>query len=422
MFLDEAKIQVKSGDGGNGIVAFRREKYVPHGGPAGGDGGKGGDVYLEVSTHLNTLLPFQHQRHFKAESGRAGGNFNRTGKSGEDLVIEVPPGTIARDDETGAVIADLTQAGQRVMVARGGRGGRGNARFATSTNQAPRMAEKGEPGETRMLRLELRLIADVGIVGVPNAGKSTLLSVISAARPKIADYPFTTLQPNLGVVELDHRTFVAADIPGLIEGAHAGAGLGHAFLRHVQRTRVLVHMIDGSSTDPLADFNQINAELALFDEKLAEKPQIVVYNKMDLPHAAGRWDEVRETIEARGHEIMSISAIAQTRVRELIGRVFQILDELPEPEPTPAEEMAVYGIEEEDPLAFDIERLDAHEWRVSGERIERAAAMTYWEYQESIVRFQRILETLGIYQALIDQGVQQGDVVHIGDAELEWHD
>jgi GTP-binding protein len=422
MFLDEAKIQVKSGDGGNGIVAFRREKYVPHGGPAGGDGGKGGDIYLEVSTHLNTLLPFQYQRHFKAEGGRSGGNFNKTGKSGEDLVIEVPPGTIARDDETGAVIADLTQVGQRVMVARGGRGGRGNARFATSTNQAPRMAEKGEPGEARTLRLELRLIADVGIVGVPNAGKSTLLSVISAAKPKIADYPFTTLQPNLGVVELDHRTFVAADIPGLIEGAHAGAGLGHAFLRHVQRTRVLVHMIDGSSTDPLADFNQINAELALFDEKLSEKPQVVVYNKMDLPHAAERWDEVRETIEARGYEIMSISAVAQTRVRELVGRVFQILDELPEPAPTPAEEMAVYSIEEEDPLAFDIERLDAHEWRVSGERIERAAAMTYWEYQESIVRFQRILETLGIYQALIDQGVQQGDVVHIGDAELEWHD
>ena len=419
MFMDEVKIHVKSGDGGDGLVSFRREKFVPHGGPAGGDGGKGGDVYLVVNPHLSTLSVFQRKRHFKAERGGRGGSSNKTGKDGADVLIEVPPGTVVRDAESGRMMADLTQPGQRVLVARGGRGGRGNARFATATNQAPRVAERGEPGEERWLQLELRLIADVGIVGVPNAGKSTLLSVISAAKPKIADYPFTTLEPNLGVVELDDRTFVAADIPGLIEGAHLGAGLGHSFLRHVQRTRALIHLLDGASDDPLADFNQINTELALFDERLGEKPQLVVFNKMDLPQAAERWPAVREQIKARGYEIMSISAVAQTRVRELVGRVFQLLDELPEE--APAEEAPVYSLEA-DPLAFEVERLKEREWRVRGERIERAAAMTYWEYDQSIVRFQRILEALGIYQALIDAGVQQGDVVRIGDYELEWHD
>lgn len=421
MFMDEARIFVKSGDGGNGLVAFRREKYVPHGGPAGGDGGKGGDVYMVVNPHMNTLFAFKRQRHFKAGSGGSGGNFNKTGKNGADVEIETPPGTLVRDDATGHLIADLTEPGQRVCVVHGGRGGRGNARFATATNQAPRVAEKGEPGEERWLRLELRLIADVGIVGAPNAGKSTLLSVISAARPKIADYPFTTLQPNLGVVEMDHRTFVAADIPGLIEGAHAGAGLGHSFLRHIQRTRVLVHLLDGAAEDPFADFNQINAELALFDAHLGEKPQLVVFNKMDLPQAQECWPAVQAQIEARGYETMSISAVAQTRVREMVARVFQMLDEAPPTAEAPAEEMPVYTVED-DPRAFAIARLGAHEWQVSGAHIERAAAMTYWEYEESIVRFQRILETLGIYQALIDAGVQQGDVVRVGEYELEWHD
>ncbi len=419
MFMDEVKIYVKAGDGGNGLVAFRREKFVPHGGPAGGDGGKGGDVCLVVNPRLNTLSVFKHKRHFKAGRGGNGGNFNRAGKNGADMVIEVPPGTLARDDTTGRLLADLTQPGQRVCAARGGRGGRGNARFATSTNQAPRVAEKGEPGEERWLKLELRLLADVGIVGAPNAGKSTLLSVISAAKPKIADYPFTTLEPNLGVVEMDHRTFVAADIPGLIEGAHMGAGLGHAFLRHVQRTRVLIHLLDGAAEDPFADFIQINAELALFDKRLGEKPQLVVFNKMDLPQAEKRWPAVREQIEARGYAVMAISALTHTGVRELIGRVFQMLDEAPEA--LPPEEVPVYTLDE-DPLAFEIDRLDAHEWRVRGAHIERAAKMTYWEYDEAILRFQRILETLGIYQALIDAGVQQGDAVHIGEYELEWHD
>ncbi len=420
MFIDEATIEVQSGSGGDGLVAFRREKYVPFGGPAGGDGGSGGDVYLVVNPHLNTLLDFRYKRHFKAASGKRGGPSRRAGKSGSDLLVDVPPGTVVRT-EGGDIIADLTEPGQRVRVAEGGRGGRGNARFATSTNQAPRMAEKGEPGEARTLRLELRLIADVGLVGAPNAGKSTLLSVISGAKPKIAAYPFTTLTPNLGVVELDHRTFVAADIPGLIEGAHTGVGLGHDFLRHVQRTRVLVHLLDGNAEDPLGDFMQINAELALFDEKLGDKPQLVAFNKMDLPHARARWPEVRDAIEARGCEAMAISAVAHEGVRELVGRVFQLLDALPEKEPQPAEEMPVYEIEG-DPLAFEIERAGPHTWHVHGERIERAAATTYWEYDEAVRRFQRILETLGIYQALIEAGVQQGDTVHIGDYELEWHD
>jgi GTP-binding protein len=425
MFMDEARIYVKSGDGGNGLVAFRREKFVPFGGPAGGDGGRGGDVYLVVNPRLNTLSAFRRKRHFKAARGRVGGNFNKTGKSGADLLVEVPPGTIVRDDATGALLADLTRPSQHVRAARGGRGGRGNARFASPTNQAPRVAEKGEPGRERWLRLELRLIADVGIVGVPNAGKSTLLSVISAARPKIADYPFTTLEPNLGVVEMEHRAFVAADIPGLIEGAHQGAGLGHTFLRHVQRTRVLIHLLDGAAPDPLADYNQINTELSLFDTQLSRKPQLVTFNKMDLPQARERWPAAREAISSASglsppSSIMPISALARTGVDELVQRVFQLLDELPAGA-APPEEMPVYGLEE-DGLAFEISKLGKGEWQVSGAHIERAAAMTYWEYPEAVVRFQRILETLGVYQSLIEAGVQQGDVVHIGDHELEWHD
>ncbi len=421
MFIDTTTITVKSGDGGNGIVAFRREKFVPFGGPAGGDGGKGGDVYLVVSTHLNTLNAFRYQRRFKAEPGGKGGSSNKTGKSGADILIEVPPGTAVYDDATGALVADLVEPGQRVMVAPGGRGGRGNTRFTSSTNQAPRVAEKGAPGVERTLRLELKVIADVGFVGVPNAGKSTLLSVVSAAKPKIAAYPFTTLQPNLGVVEIDHRTFVAADIPGLIEGAHMGVGLGHDFLRHVQRTRVLVHLLDGNAEDPLADFIQINAELALFDAKLGTKPQIVAYNKMDLPHAAARWDTVRASIEAQGYEVMAISAVAHTRVRDLMGRVFQLLDALPEKEAVPVEELPAYEMDD-DPLAFEITQIGEKEWRVLGAHIERAAAMTYWEYEEAVVRFQRILETLGIYEALVEAGVEQGHIVRVGDHELEWHD
>lgn len=420
MAYDEAIIQVKSGDGGNGIVHFRREKYVPRGGPSGGDGGKGGDVYLQVEPTLNTLSSFVQQRYFAAENGQPGGSSNKTGRSGADLIIAVPPGTIVRDADTGALIADLVQPGQRVMVAKGGRGGRGNARFASSTNQAPRIAEKGEPGETRTLALELKLLADIGIVGVPNAGKSTLLSVVSNAKPKIADYPFTTLEPNLGVVTYDDRDLVLADIPGLIEGAHTGAGLGHGFLRHIQRTRVLIHLLDGMAEDPLADFHQINTELALFDEALVKKPQIVALNKMDLPDVQERWLEIRDGLVALGYEPMAISAATHQNVRELLGRAIAALDELPE-EPEEPAEMPVYTLGE-DPFAFEITRNPDGSFRVSGQRIERAVAMTYWDYDQAVARFQRILDTMGITQALRDAGVQPGDTVHIGDMELEWSD
>ncbi|HBY92474.1 MAG TPA: GTPase ObgE, partial [Chloroflexi bacterium] len=288
-FFDESKIYVKAGDGGNGIVAFRREKYVPRGGPAGGNGGKGGDVILRVNPQLNTLIAFHNQIHYRAERGRHGEGSNKQGASGDDLILDVPPGTIVRDAETGELLGDLTSAGQTQVVARGGRGGRGNAAFKSPTNQAPRLAEKGEPGQERWLQLELKVLADVGLIGLPNAGKSTLLSVISAARPKVADYPFTTLSPNLGVVTAgDAPPYVVADIPGLIEGAHEGKGLGDRFLRHIERTRLLVHLLDGSSPDPLADFQIINQELADYNPRLASRPQFVVFNKIDLPSARER--------------------------------------------------------------------------------------------------------------------------------------
>jgi GTP-binding protein len=330
----------------------------------------------------------------------------------------VPPGTVVRDAETGGILADLTRPDQEVVVAQGGRGGRGNARFATSTNQAPRLAEKGEPGAARQLYLELKLIADVGIVGVPNAGKSTLLSVVSNARPKIASYPFTTLEPNLGVVLVGDRDMVLADIPGLVEGAHLGVGLGHAFLRHVQRTRVLIHLLDGAAENPLADFNQINAELALFDEKLAQKPQLVVLNKMDLEEAREQWPAVQSALRERGYETMSISAAAQTGTQDLMNRVAALLAELPAEAPV-TEDLPVYSLGK-DEMAFTVSREDDGSFRVRGERIERAAAMTYWELDESAARFQRILAALGITEALESAGVELGDTVYVGDFELEW--
>ncbi|MBP8973720.1 MAG: GTPase ObgE [Anaerolineae bacterium] len=420
MSFDEATIHVRSGDGGAGLVHFRREKFVPRGGPSGGDGGRGGDVYLVVKPTLNTLIAFSRQSHFRAENGAPGGPSNKTGRSADDLLIEVPPGTMVRDAATGALLADLTQPGQRVLVARGGRGGRGNARFATSTNQAPRIAEKGEPGEGRTLHLELKLLADVGIVGVPNAGKSTLLAVISNARPKIADYPFTTLQPNLGVVVLDDRDLVFADIPGLIEGAHAGAGLGHDFLRHIQRTRVLVHLLDGTAADPIADFHQINTELALFDDALSAKPQIVALNKLDLPDVQARWPQISAEMTRLGYEVMAISAATGQNVRAVLNRAVQVLDSLPAAPPEPAER-PVYQLDE-DPFAFTVTPLRQGEFRVAGKRIERAVAMTYWDYDQAVTRFQRILETMGVTAALREAGVKPGDTVFIGDMELEWSD
>lgn len=420
MFIDQAEIHVRSGKGGDGSVHFRREKFVPRGGPDGGDGGRGGDVYLEVVTTLNTLSAFRQKERFNAPDGMRGARQNMTGRSGEDLVIPVPPGTIVYDAATGELLGDLTDPEQRLLVAKGGRGGRGNARFASSVRQVPKVAERGEPGQERDLRLELKLIADVGIVGVPNAGKSTFLSVVTNARPKIASYPFTTLEPNLGVANLDEdTTMVLADIPGLIEGAHMGVGLGHDFLRHIQRTRVLIHLLDGTSEDPLLDFAQINSELALFDPDLAKKSQVIALNKMDLDDVQARWPKLEAELKRRGYDqVFAISAVAGTNVRQVLWRAKQLLDEAP-PLP-PAEDLPVYRVEA-DPNEFEIERVDDG-WRVHGEAIERAAEMTYWEYDQSIRRFQHILETLGIDEALRKAGVQNGDTVYIGSFELEWQD
>jgi len=420
MFIDEAQIYVRSGKGGDGFVHFHREKFVTRGGPDGGDGGRGGNVVLEVAPTLNTLASFRHKSRFIAEEGRKGGVNNQTGKSAEDLVIPVPPGTIVYDADKGELLGDLVSAHQRLVVCKGGRGGRGNTHFATSRNQAPRTAERGEPAEEHSLRLELKLIADVGIVGVPNAGKSSLLASVTNARPKIADYPFTTLEPNLGVAELDMDTsLVLADIPGLIEGAHMGIGLGDAFLRHVQRTRVLIHLLDGLSDDPLADYSQINSELALFDPNLAKKPQIVVLNKMDLPEVSERWPAVRAALQERGIESMSISAVAHTDVDALLWRAVELLKTAPEVELAPAA-LPVYR-SQEDARDFTIEQT-ADGWVVHGTAIERAAAMTYWEYEGSVRRFQRLMEALGVESALREAGVQEGDSVFIGDYELEWQD
>lgn len=427
MFVDEVVIHLKAGKGGDGIVHFRREKYVPRGGPDGGDGGRGGDVILEVDGHLNTLMDYRHQKSFRAEDGKRGGGNNQTGASGDDLVLQVPPGTMVFDEESGELLADLTDPEERAVICRGGRGGRGNARFKNSRNKTPRIAEKGEPPEEKTVRLELKLIADVGIVGVPNAGKSTLLSVVSNAKPKIAAYPFTTLAPNLGVVELDpENRLVLADIPGLIEGAHQGEGLGHEFLKHIQRTRVLIHLLDGLSAEPILDFAQINTELALFDPDLADKPQIVVLNKMDLPDVQEKWPEVREELQERGYQdVFAISAVANRDIRPVLYRAAELLDEQDQLQKEPrfaeeGEEMPVYRLED-DPRDYKILRSDRG-WRIKGEAVERAAAMTYWDYYQSVRRFQRILEAMGIDEALRRAGVQVGDTVFIGEHELVWEE
>jgi len=418
MFFDEAKIYVKSGDGGDGCVAFRREKYVPFGGPSGGNGGRGGDVYLVVDRNLNTLIHFKKRVHFKAEKGGRGSGKNQQGKMGEDRLIPVPPGTAVYDADTGEFVADLMEDEQRVLVVRGGRGGRGNAAFASPTNQAPRLAEHGEPAQERWLRLELKLIADVGVIGVPNAGKSTLLSTVSAARPKIADYPFTTLQPNLGVVQVDgYRTFVMADVPGLIEGASEGAGLGHQFLRHVERTRLLIHLLDGAAPDPLQDYEAINAELGQFSARLAEKLQVVVLNKMDLPDAQAWWPLVQQAMEERGIEAHAISAVTGQGVQSLMRRALELLHSLPAVDLAPEAPAVFRPAERED--AFAVER-EGDAWRVRGVRVERVAAMTPFVLPEAAARFQRQLRAMGVDQALIEAGVQPGDMVRIGDEELEW--
>lgn len=427
MFYDHARIQVTGGNGGNGAVSFRREKYVPHGGPDGGDGGRGGGVYLRVDPHLNTLIAFKYQQRFHAGNGSHGMGARRTGQSGDDLFIDVPPGTVVIDDEAGVPIADLIEPGETFLVARGGKGGLGNQHFATSVHQAPRLAEKGEPGQDRWLYLELKVIADVGLAGFPNAGKSTLLAASSAARPKIADYPFTTLEPNLGVVQVGGPagpTFVMADIPGLIEGAAEGIGLGHEFLRHVERTRVLIHVLDGSGglegRDPLADFAAINAELAAYAPALAGKPQLVAINKVDLPETQTNLPRLTAALSGEGYQVFPISAATGEGVPLLLHRTMELLQELPLPVEEAPQKRRVYTLEEEDEERWEAVRRSAHHYDVTGPKIERLTRMTDFANEEAAARFQRVLEASGISRALEEQGIQPGDIVHIADLELTW--
>ncbi|HLI70664.1 MAG TPA: GTPase ObgE [Ktedonobacteraceae bacterium] len=430
MFYDHTKIFVKAGDGGNGSVHFRREKYVPLGGPDGGDGGRGGSVYLQATPGLNTLIDYRYRQHFKAGAGEPGARQKMHGAKGEDIVLSVPCGTVVRDAETQELLADLVEPGERVMVARGGRGGLGNVHFATATHQAPRESQNGEPGEERWLLLELRLLADVGLVGYPNAGKSTLLSVVTAARPKIADYPFTTLVPNLGVIEVgqpgDEFGFVLADIPGLIEGAAQGQGLGHEFLRHIRRTRLLIHVIDGASYehDPWPGFLAINQELREYDEQLATRPQIIAFNKIDLPAAQERWEGFKAQAESAGYSVFAISAAAHQGTRELMQAVSTRLQELQREEAEREAERAVVDVSgpvlrprPED--AFTITR-EGGAFVVRGRRVERVVAMTNQESDESMNRLQITMEKMGVTRALEEAGVQVGDPVRFGKVELYW--
>jgi GTPase len=432
MFYDHTKIYVKAGDGGDGSIHFRREKFVPFGGPDGGDGGRGGSVYIEATSNLNTLIDYRYRQHFKASSGVAGARQKMHGAKGEDVTLLVPCGTVIRDAETNELIADLVDEGQLVMVARGGRGGLGNVHFATATHQAPREAQRGEPGEERWLLLELRLVADVGLVGYPNAGKSTLLSVVTAAAPKIADYPFTTLSPNLGVVTIgqpgsgDEFSFVLADIPGLIEGAAQGVGLGHEFLRHIQRTRLLIHLLDGAAfeSDLWQNFQAINQELREYDERLATRPQIVVLNKMDLPEAQERWPALKAKVEAAGYPAFAISAVTHQDTSELMQYAAQRLQEIQREEAERAASQATSDVEgpvlrpkPED--AFSITR-EKGVYIVRGKRVERTVSMTNLESEESMDRLQVTLAKMGVTSALEEAGVKVGDKVRFGKIELVW--
>ncbi|HYI25063.1 MAG TPA: GTPase ObgE [Thermomicrobiales bacterium] len=433
MLVDQARIHVQAGKGGNGSSSFLREKYVPKGGPDGGDGGRGGDVILTVVENLNSLLPFQYVHLYQAQDGGAGGRRNMHGKNGQSKIVKVPPGTVVFLEGSDEPIADLTEPGEELVVARGGKGGLGNVHFKSSTRQAPRIAELGEPGEDRWLRLELRLIADVGLVGLPNAGKSTLLASSTRARPKIADYPFTTLSPNLGVVAvggLGGQAFVVADIPGLIEGAAEGAGLGHEFLRHVRRTKVLVHVVDASGgleeRDPLADFRTINDEIGEFDAEMADKPMLVALNKVDLVEARDKVPGLRETLEGEGFQVFEISAATGEGVSDLFAAVGQRLLDLAadEADARKAREEApkrrVYTIGNVDEQAWEATRVDLDTFRVTGVGVERFTRMTNFDLREAGERFQRMLDRSGIASELERLGIEEGDTVLIAEHELLW--
>lgn len=422
MFIDRAKIHIKAGDGGNGKVSFHREKYIAAGGPDGGDGGRGGDVVFIVDEGLRTLIDFKYKRKYAAEPGEHGGAGNCSGKSGKELVIKVPPGTIVRDEHSKHILADMIRPGQRLVVAKGGKGGAGNQHFATSTRQVPSFARAGDLGEEFHVELELKVIADVGLVGFPNAGKSTILSIVSAANPKIADYPFTTLEPNLGVVSIERgSSFVLADIPGLIEGAHEGVGLGHDFLRHVERTRLLLHVVDVAAVDgrdPLSDFETINSELRQYNPKLAERPQIVAANKVDLPEGREKLESFQKAVEEKGYKVFPISAATNKGVKELMLYAASMLDELPETVLTAdAEEEVVYTAGEEQ--LFKVRR-EGNTYIIEGNWVRKVVGSTNFEIFESIQYFQRSLKSKGVIDALEKLGITEGDTVKIYDVEFEY--
>ncbi|HEY1298811.1 MAG TPA: GTPase ObgE [Chloroflexota bacterium] len=416
--VDEARIWVKAGDGGNGIVSFRREKFVPYGGPDGGDGGRGGSVYLVATQGISTLLDFTKQRHFKAQRGEPGRGARQHGKAGSDMTLAVPPGTHVTSED--GLSADLVRPGDSVMVARGGRGGLGNTHFATSTQRAPRIAQKGEPGEERMLDLELKTIAQAALIGEPNAGKSSLLAATSAARPQIGDYPFTTLSPNLGVAEAPgnaEQVFVLADVPGLIAGAHTGAGLGHRFLRHVERAPVLVHVVDASRDDALDAYLTVRAELEAYKPALLDKPEIVVANKLDLPGGREGLDQLRRDLSER--RVIGTSTVTNEGIPALLDAVGEALRHLPGPE-EPAPGVRVYRLETAADDGFQVEALEEGMYRVHGKRVERLVAMTDLASDEGTDYLQKQLQRLGVFQALEQAGVQVGDTVLIGAWETEW--
>ncbi|MGE7918427.1 GTPase ObgE [Viridibacillus sp. NPDC093762] len=427
MFVDHVKVFVKGGDGGDGMVAFRREKFIPNGGPAGGDGGNGGDLIFIVEEGLRTLMDFRYKRHFKAERGNHGMSKNQHGKNAEDYYVKVPPGTIVTSEEDGRVIADLVEHGQTAVIARGGRGGRGNSRFATPSNPAPELSEKGEPGQELNVILELKVLADVGLVGFPSVGKSTLLSVVTAAKPKIGAYHFTTIVPNLGMVETeDGRSFAMADLPGLIEGAHQGVGLGHQFLRHIERTRVIVHVIDMSGMEgrePYDDYLTINKELEQYNLRLTERPQIIVANKMDMPDAEENLQAFREKV-GEDARIFPISAVSRKGLKELLFAVADLLEVTPE--------FALNDVEEEETDAtvlykhesqgpdFEISRDDDGSYVLSGSSIERLFKMTDFSREDSIRRFARQLRGMGVDEALRERGAENGDIVRLLEFEFEF--
>lgn len=422
MFIDRARIFVQSGKGGDGMSSFRHEKFVPKGGPNGGDGGQGGNVVLVADRNVNTLVDFRFRRLFKAKPGGKGEGSNKYGRNAEDLVITVPLGTIVKDEETGQVMADLSRDGQRAIVAKGGRGGRGNWHFRTSANRTPTFAERGEPGEERWLRLELKVLADVGLLGYPSVGKSSILRKVSAAQPEVAAYHFTTLNPILGVVNLpDHRSFVMADIPGLIDGASEGVGLGHDFLRHIERTKILIHVIDVSGIegrDPIEDYEKVNAELAKYSEKLSRKQQIVAANKIDLLGDSDNLERLMDYMAAHGVEVYPICAMTGEGMDKLLERVWTMLEEYVE-EPDETTEEVVYKAQNKPD--FEVKRDDDGAFVITGARIENLVAMTNFDDDQSLRRFQRIWRYMELDKLLQEHGIQDGNTVRIYSMEFEYH-